>query len=57
MADDLEIHRRKLIREKELQLKKLKAEYAETKLLLKAALQEQRSLNDDSFNRKDLTKK
>jgi hypothetical protein len=57
MADDLEIHRKKLIREKELQLKKLKAEQAETKLQLKTALQELHGINDDSFNKKDLTKK
>ncbi len=57
MADDLEIHRKKLIREKELQLKKLKAEQAETKLQLKTALQEQHCINDEAFNGKDLTKK
>lgn len=53
MADDLEIHRKKLIKEKELQLEKLKAEQEQTKLQLLKALQEQRGINDDSFNRKD----
>lgn len=57
MADDLEIHRKKLISEKENQLRKLKAEHAETKLLLESALQEQRGVNDDSFNRNDFTGK
>ena len=54
MADDLEIHKKKLIKEKEDQLRKLKAEHAETKLLLESALQEQRSINDDSFNGNNL---
>ncbi len=57
MADDLEIHRKKLIKEKEDQLRKLKAEHAETKLLLESALQEQRGINDDSFNGNNLTGK